>query len=156
MLKRAGFLKTVKGITQNDIASGSRDIQGVRAIVAETRKNIVVVDDDEGMNPAIQRLLNAAGFRAVTFPSAEALLQDGAAGAAACLVLDINLPGLSGFELYRRLEHSGVQPPVIFITAHDDPESQTRAENAGAIAYLIKPFEGRYLLAAIKEALARP
>ena len=114
----------------------------------------MVVDDDDGMNRAVQRLLKAAGFSAVTFPSAEALLQDSAASHAACLVLDINLPGLSGFELYRQLAHLNPQPPVIFITAHDDPESQARATNAGAIAYLTKPFEGRFLLAAIKRALA--
>jgi FixJ family two-component response regulator len=116
-------------------------------------RNVVVVDDDEAMNEAIERLLNAAGFGALTFPSGEALLEAGVAKLSHCLVLDINLPGVSGFELYTRLGELGLRLPVIFITAFDDPASRTRAENAGAIAYLTKPFPGQKLLAAIKRAI---
>ena len=116
-------------------------------------RNIVVVDDDAGMNQAIKRLLNAAGFRALTFPSAEALLQDGSADTAACLVLDINLPGLSGFELSRRLQQNGTHSPVIFVTAYDDPASLAQAVDLGASAYLTKPFLGQNLIAAINEAI---
>jgi FixJ family two-component response regulator len=122
--------------------------------VPETKKTVVVVDDDEGMNQAVERLLNAAGFVPVMFPSAEALLQDGAARDAACLVLDVNLPGLSGFELHRRLVKSGMEIPVIFITAYDDGSSEQEAENAGAIAYFTKPFPGQKFLAAITQALS--
>jgi len=121
--------------------------------MSDLRQNIVVVDDDPGMNLALQRLLNAAGFRTVPFSSAEALLESEAAVDAACLVLDVHLPGLSGFELQRRLQENGPRPPVIFITAYDDPASQAEAQDAGAIAYLTKPFPGRSLLAAITEAL---
>ena len=117
------------------------------------RQNIIVVDDDAGMNLALQRLLNAAGFRAMTFPSAEALLESEAAASAACLVLDVHLPGLSGFELQRRLQENGSARPVIFITAYDDPASLAQAQGAGAIAYLTKPFPGRKLLAAVSQAL---
>jgi Response regulator len=123
-------------------------------IMQGNEKTIVVVDDDEGLNAAIERLLKVAGFRATMFLSAEALLQDGAARDAACLVLDINLPGLTGFELHRQLVQSGMDRPVIFITAHDDPESQTRAEDAGAVAFFQKPFQGQKFVAAISEALA--
>src|SRR5262245_44534165 len=82
---------------------------------------IVVVEDDEGMRSAAQRVLNAAGFRAEAFASAESLLESGAADGAACMVLDIHLPGLSGFELCHEFVRTGTAyPPVIFITGHDD------------------------------------
>jgi len=105
------------------------------------------------MMQAIQRLLEAAGLRAVTFPSAEALLQSGAAANAACFVFDIHLPGLSGLELRQRLLEIGIRRPVIFITAHDEPSTREAANRSGAAACLIKPFPGRRLLAAIREAM---
>src|SRR5262245_8811747 len=119
----------------------------------KTDQKIVVVEDDPGMNQAIERLLNAAGFRAVTFPSAEALLQAGAATTAACLVLDIHLQGLSGFELHRRLAMSCAPPPVIFITAYDEEAARQNAIQAGAIGYFTKPFSGRTLISAIAKAI---
>ena len=115
-------------------------------------QTIVVVDDDPEMNQAVKRLLNAAGYRAVTFPSAEALLEAGAAAEATCLVFDVHLPGLSGFELRRHLREGGTEPPVIFITAYDDPASRAQAEDAGAIAYFTKPFPRQIFLAAIDRA----
>ena len=117
-------------------------------------QTIVVVDDDEGMNQALERLLSAAGFRAVTFLSAEALLETGGADKASCLVLDIHLPGLSGFELQQRLAQTGARLPVIFITAFDDPDSQARAEACGATGYFTKPFSGQKFVAAITKAMA--
>ena len=118
----------------------------------EDEQRIVVVDDDPGMNQAIQRLLKAAGFRAITFASGEELLEAGAAQTATCLLFDIHLPGLSGFELYEKVRRSGSKSPVIFITAYDDPSSQVRANVAGAAAYFIKPFSGQALLDAIRVA----
>jgi|SRR5436190_16987864 len=122
--------------------------------MADQKSNIVVVDDDAGMNQAIERLLNAAGFRALTFASGEALLKSGAAANAACLVLDIHLPGLSGFDLCRRLMQDGLALPVIFITAYDDPDSQAQAKSVGAVGFFTKPFPGQSLVAAITRALA--
>jgi len=101
----------------------------------------------------MERLLNAAGFHAVTFSSAEALLVSGAAAEADCLVLDVHLPGLSGFELCHRLAQGGQRQPVIFVTAFDDPASQAQAHEAGALAYFTKPFPGQKLLGAIARAL---
>ena len=117
------------------------------------RPTIVVVDDDASMNQAIERLLNATGYRALTFPSAEALLEADVPSDTACLVFDVHLPGLSGFELYQRLVRNGTDLPVIFITAYDDPDSQARANSAGAMAYLTKPFPGQKLIAAICRAI---
>src|SRR5882672_4278609 len=119
----------------------------------DLRPNIVVVEDDDDMNHAIERLLNAGGFRAATFESAESLLEKGAATSADCLVLDIQLPGLSGFQLCRRLQQDGNAPPVIFISAYDDQSSLEQAQASGAVAYFIKPFPGQAFLSAIKKAL---
>lgn len=114
---------------------------------------IVVVDDDPSVSVALKRLLTAAGFGTAAFTSAEALLQAGVAAGAHCLILDVHLPGLSGFELRRRLMDTGATPPVIFITAHDEPGTRAQAEQAGAIAYLVKPFPGQGLLAAVTRAI---
>ena len=116
-------------------------------------RNIVVVDDDAEMLLAIERLLNASGFMATSFPSAEALLDSNTFTNAACLVLDVHLPGLSGFDLYRRLKQAGHVIPVVFITAYDDQESRDLANELGAFAFLNKPFQGKLLLTAINGAL---
>jgi FixJ family two-component response regulator len=120
--------------------------------MAKEENKIVVVDDNASMRGAIKRLLNAAGFKVNTFESAEELLQTDVAREAACLVLDVHLPGLSGFELNQQLVGSGVRLPVVFITAYDEPAARNNAEKAGAVAYLIKPFPGRKLLHAINHA----
>ncbi|MBV9492481.1 MAG: response regulator [Verrucomicrobia bacterium] len=117
---------------------------------------IVVVDDDPSISLALKRLLTAAGFDATTFGSAEALLQAGVTTDVDCLILDVHLPGLSGFELRRRLVNVGAATPVIFITAHDEPAVRAQAEQAGAVAYLVKPFPGRGLLAAVNRAVRPP
>ena len=106
------------------------------------------------MSQALGRLLNAAGFQTVAFESAEALLEAKAAENAACLVLDVHLPGLTGFELHHRLVQTGVKPPVIFITAYENPTGQAQARDAGALGYFTKPFPGKSLLAAIARATA--
>ena len=113
----------------------------------------MVVEDDAGMRQAIERLLQAAGYSTAALESAEALLEAGAAAGAGCLVLDIRLPGFSGCELSARLAEDGGAPPVIFMTAHDEPAARAAAERAGGIAYLPKPFAGRMLLDAVARAL---
>jgi len=88
-----------------------------------------------------------------SFASAEAFLQAGAADTAGCLVLDINLPGLSGFQLQRQLMASGRKSPVIFITAHDDEVTRAEAGRIGSVAYFRKPFDGKVFLREIVRAL---
>jgi FixJ family two-component response regulator len=119
----------------------------------ELKQTVVVVKDDASMSEAIGRLLHVAGFPAVTSRSAEALLHAGAPVAAGCLVADIHLPGLSGFDLCWRLAESGRKLPVIFITAHDKPLARQQADETGAVASLPKPFSGRQLLNAVSRAL---
>jgi FixJ family two-component response regulator len=119
-----------------------------------TMPTIVVVEDDASMSQAIERILRAGGFAAALFASAEAALEAGAAALADCLVLDIHLPGMSGFELYRRLALAGKELPAVFITAHDEPAVREEAERlGGAGSYLPKPFSGRDLLGAVARAL---
>ena len=112
-----------------------------------------MVEDDEGMRLALERLLHAGGYPVTTFASAEALLLSRARLRADCLVLDVRLPGLSGPELCERLAAEGSDAPVIFMTAHDDPQTRERAQACRPIAYLLKPFAGRQLLEAIARAL---
>jgi FixJ family two-component response regulator len=103
----------------------------------DVQKNVVVVEDDASVRRAILRLLDAAGLRAIGFPSAEALLKALVVAEAGCLVLDIGLPGLSGFELYQRLLEIQWKLPVIFITGNESPSTAERARKLDAIAYLV-------------------
>jgi FixJ family two-component response regulator len=112
---------------------------------------IVVVEDDSSMSQAIERILRIGGFAAVMFASAEAAVD--AAIKADCLILDIYLPGISGFEFYRHLALVGEKAAVIFITAHDEPSAREEAENLGASSFLAKPFSGRTLLEAVAQAV---
>lgn len=118
--------------------------------------DVLLVEDDESMRGAIVRILRRTGHRVAAFESAEALLDglpDASLGESnGCLVCDITLPGISGFELHRRLSQAGPLPPWIFITAQDDAGVRDRAERLQA-AYLAKPFEGRALLELVAKAL---
>ena len=114
---------------------------------------VLVIDDDEGMREAIESLLNAAGYPTSSYASAEALIAAGTPEDARCIVSDIRLPAMSGFELITELRASGACPPVILITAHDSPRLRREAGQRGAAAYLPKPFARCALLAAIESAM---
>ena len=116
---------------------------------------ICVIDDDHSLLRAVQRLLVADGFDVETFSSAEDFLEFEHRKEANCLVLDIHLGGLSGFELHDRLVASGGRIPVVFITAHDDLPSREKARRAGAVDYLRKPFDDQSLIGAINRAIGR-
>jgi FixJ family two-component response regulator len=116
------------------------------------RKLIAVVDDDPNMLKAVARLLKFHGFDVEVFTSAEAFLDSGVADKASCLVLDIYLGGISGFELGRQLMASNCTLPIIFMTAADDETTRRNALASGCIAYLRKPFEARLLIGAIQQA----
>jgi FixJ family two-component response regulator len=115
---------------------------------------VFVVDDDESIQKALKRLLRSEGYDVVTFGSAEEFLASCSVLGEGCLLLDIRLPGMSGLDLEEKLSSSGMKHPVIFMTAHDNPRWQERAEAAGAIAYLRKPFDQASLLGAIRSASA--
>ena len=111
-----------------------------------------IVDDDESVRASLRLLVESAGHRAVTFASAEEFLQSGFMKDADCLILDIRMPGMSGFELQEYLATSEPHIPVIFITGHDRFGMEEKAMKLGAIAYLRKPFDGQSLLDAIQRA----
>jgi FixJ family two-component response regulator len=112
------------------------------------------VDDDRSMLVGVERLLNAHGYATKGFASAEAFLDPGARTQADCLVLDIDLGGMSGIELRRCLAARGSAVPTIFMTALDDEATRASALQAGCVAYLLKPFPGRSLIDAVEIAVA--
>ena len=116
---------------------------------------IGIVDDDVLVLRALGRLLRAEGFAVTTFGSGEDLLASDRLERIACLVLDIHLGGLSGFDIHEKLASTGHAIPTIFITAHDDALTWERALGSGPLTCLRKPFEDRSLLAAIHMATAR-
>jgi len=120
--------------------------------VTQERFTVYIVDDDASIRSALKRLLRSVGYHAVTFDSAEGFLDGAARLAKGCLVLDIRLPGMTGLDLQEQLSLLGSGHPIIFMTAHDNPEWQERARKAGAIAYLKKPFPEQVLLEAIQLA----
>ena len=115
---------------------------------------IAVVDDDESVCHSMSRLLRAALFQPITYPSAEAFLADKKHPRFDCLILDIQLKGISGVELNRRLAAVKDATPVIFITAHDDPEARAQAEASGCAGYFRKTDSGTDVLAAIRRAIS--
>ncbi|MEO8303525.1 MAG: response regulator [Betaproteobacteria bacterium] len=118
----------------------------------DARGLVVLVEDDTGMRDAAERVLAATGFEVLGFDSAESALQDRATLDARCLVLDVHLPGISGFELYERLLAVGRKPAVVFISARDDTHTKVRSTQFGALAFLVKPFSGHTLCAVVAKA----
>ena len=114
---------------------------------------IAVVDDDEAIREAVQSLIRSVGFRAALFASAEDFLRSGQLEAAACLIVDVRMPRMSGLELQQRLATADRPMQIIFITAHGDEEARARALRAGAVAFLDKPFSDEVLLGAVQSAL---
>ena len=115
---------------------------------------IAVVDDDAAIREALQSLLRSMGFGAEAFASAQDFLQSGRLPETACLIVDVRMPRMSGLALQQQLTTAQCPIPIIFITAHGDAETRTRALRAGAVAFLDKPFSDEVLLRAVQAALA--
>jgi FixJ family two-component response regulator len=112
---------------------------------------VAVVDDDENICRSFGRLLRAAGLQPVTYDSAQSFLADTKHPRFGCLVLDIQLGGMSGIELAQRLSAAGGRTPIIFITAHDDPEARSAADALGCAAYFRKMDSGKEVLETIRK-----
>lgn len=116
---------------------------------------VFVIDDDARMRAAMQRLLKSVGLRAEAFATPQEFLRRKLPDAPSCLILDVRLPGMSGFDVQRKLTETGVQIPVIFITGHGDIPMTVKAMKSGAVEFLTKPFRDQDLLDAIQQALQR-
>ena len=116
---------------------------------------IYVVDDDPDVLKAIERLLESAGYHVATFPSPQQFLERHNRNAAGCLVLDLELPGLSGLELQGILEQQASYLPIIFLTGRGDIAASVKAMKQGASDFLTKPVDDALLISTIREALAR-
>lgn len=123
--------------------------------MSEHKMHVAVVDDDDSFARALSRLLRASGFEVVVYRSAEAFLARTPLSSPACMVLDIQLGGISGLELRQRLTSSGSTTPVIFVTAHDEPEVRDQARQVGCAAYFRKPVQGKLLVEAITTAVGK-
>jgi FixJ family two-component response regulator len=116
-------------------------------------KLVAIVDDDDLMRSALQGLLKAAGLPAQAFVSAEEFLKSGLQHETACLIADIRMPGMSGLELQAQLNADHCKIPTIFITAHGESKLRMQALRAGAVEFLMKPFDDEVLLESIRTAL---
>jgi FixJ family two-component response regulator len=115
-----------------------------------------VVDDDASFRTAIERRLKKAGYEVATYPSAQQLLErlpDG--NVSGCILLDVQIPGLSGPELQVRLNALGSSLPIVFLTGHADIQTTVKTIKAGAQDFLTKPVSSEQLLGAIERALAQ-
>jgi len=120
--------------------------------MAETSRWIAIVDDDPSVLRALTRLLRVRAFHAKKFGSAREFLASLPAGLPECLIVDLQMPEMSGLELLQHLTRNAIQIPTIIITAHGDVGMRQRCESAGAVAFLTKPLQDTALLAAIAEA----
>ena len=121
----------------------------------ESISQVYVVDDDVSVREAVGGLIRSAGLGVKTFASAQESLGSLHKERPSCLVLDINLPDINGIELQRELATKDIQIPIIFLTGHGDIPTSVRAIKAGAVEFLTKPFDGEYLLEAIRSVIAR-
>src|ERR1700752_3632334 len=117
------------------------------------RKLVSVVDDDESIRRTTRLLIESFGFRAAAFESAEGFLRSGQFHDTAGRIVDVGMPGMNGLQLQSRLAAEGCGIPIIFITAYDDKESRGRAMQAGAVAFLGKPFSDEQLLQTLRSTL---
>ena len=115
---------------------------------------VSIVDDDESVREAIRSLLRSVGLTVDAFGSAEEFLKSDSLKEAACLILDVRMPGMGGLELQRWLATANFHIPIIFISAHaSDTEARNRALKAGAIDFLFKPFNEETLLTDVNAVL---
>ena len=116
---------------------------------------VFIIDDDLSMRRAVQDLVESVGLLAESFATGGEFLRRGRTTSPSCLVLDVRLSQMSGLDFQNRLAETGMQIPIIFITAHGDVPMSVKALKAGAVEFLTKPFRDQDLLDAIQQALQR-
>jgi len=121
----------------------------------ETTAKVYVIDDDDSVRVAIQRLIRSAGYPVEVFASAQDFLDCEHRTDRSCIVLDVHLPVMNGLDLQRRLNSEGCITPIIFITAHDDAQTNAAALDGGAKYFLSKPIDDQELLRAIEVSIGQ-
>lgn len=122
----------------------------------DRRERVVsIVDDDESVRRSVRNLLLSVGFPVAVFDSAESFLQSAQRGNTGCLVLDLRMPAMDGLDLLAHLGKAGERVPAVVLTAHGDDDVRERARQAGAAAFLDKPFRSAALIEAVESALRR-
>ena len=116
---------------------------------------VAIVDDDLSFREGVSSLIRAAGWKVETFASAEEFLARPRVDAPSCLLLDLQLPDLSGLDLQKRMAEGNLNIPIVFITGHGDIPASVQAMKAGAVEFLTKPFDKEQLFLAIAEAMER-
>ena len=116
---------------------------------------VAIVDDDASAREGLQSLIRSAGWRVETFESAQEFLGRLGSEAPSCLILDLQLPGLSGLDLQERMADVGLDIPIVFLTGHGNIPASVQAMKAGAVEFLTKPLDEEKLLRAIREAIDR-
>ena len=114
---------------------------------------IAIIDDDESVRLATESLIRSFGFKTTVFASAEAFLTSSTMPDTDCLITDVQMPNMSGIELFEALRARGTALPVIFITAFPEERVRRRAQDAGAVGFLAKPFDGDTMMGFVFEAL---
>jgi len=121
----------------------------------ESKAIIAIVDDDPSAREGLSSLIRSAGLQVETFASAQEFLARPGAEVLSCLVLDLQLPGLSGLDLQKRMAEVGLEIPIVFLTGHGNIPASVQAMKAGAVEFLTKPFDEQDVLQAIQEAIER-
>jgi FixJ family two-component response regulator len=121
----------------------------------QSKATIAIVDDDPSVREGLSSLIRSAGLEVETFASAQEFLARPGAEASSCLVLDLQMPGLSGLDLQKRMADVGLDIPIVFLTGHGNIPASVQAMKAGAVEFLTKPFDEQDLLQAIQEAIER-
>jgi FixJ family two-component response regulator len=124
------------------------------AVIHRHGRVIVLVEDDAGLRTALERVLSASGFDAHAYGSAEDVLADGFFVGADCLIVDLNLPAMSGLDLVGRLRRRGVDAPAVVITAHDKASIRDEVQRRGIEHFLVKPFLGSALVRLVDSIVA--
>lgn len=115
---------------------------------------VSIIDDDESVRTAARCLVRSLGYDARTFASAEEFLQSDDVGKTACLIVDVQMPKMSGLDLQSALRAKGHRTPIVFVTAFPEDRIRTRALEGGAVGFLSKPFDGKSLVDCLNTALA--
>ena len=124
--------------------------------VMASKSTIYLVDDDISVRRGLARLIRSEGFEVKAFASAGEFLEQKDLEPTGCLIVDAKMPGLTGLDLQKRLTDAGISIPVIFVTAHDDPETRNLAKERGAVGFFHKPVDAQALLDSIRWALGDP